>query len=80
MNPLYDVVRVEPLEGNRLSVEFEDGAMGEFDMSPYLDKGVFKALKNKSLFDRAYVDYGTVVWPGEIDLAPETIYNNMRVA
>jgi hypothetical protein len=44
-----------------------------FDVSPYLDRGVFKELKDLKNFRRVYLAYGTVVWPHEIDIAPETI-------
>jgi hypothetical protein len=30
----------------------------------------------RSLFERLRVDYSTVVWPGEIDVAPETLYDD----
>ena len=45
-----------------------------FDMRPYLELPVFQPLKNPSFFSLASVNYGTVVWPGDIDIAPETLY------
>ena len=47
-------------------------------MRPYLDLPVFQPLKNPSFFALASVSYGTVVWPGDIDIAPETLYNLSR--
>jgi hypothetical protein len=38
-----------------------------------LDKGVFQELKDPQYFRLIYVDYDTVVWPHEQDIAPETI-------
>jgi hypothetical protein len=35
---------------------------------------VFHRLRNPAFFDLARVDYGTVTWPGEIDIASETLY------
>jgi len=42
-------------------------------MSPLMDKKPFARLKESPLFTRATVGYGTVVWPDEIDIAPETL-------
>jgi hypothetical protein len=39
------------------------------------DIASFIRLKGKSLFNLAKVDYGTVVWPVNIDIAPETLYD-----
>ena len=75
--PLVDVVEVKPLEDYRLLVVFEDGKRGIFDSSPYLDGEVFKPLRDRSLFRAATISYGTVVWPGEIDIAPERLYTDM---
>ena len=46
-----------------------------FDARPHLKKGIFQRLKDLSLFKRAYVALDTVSWPGEIDTAPETLYD-----
>ena len=35
-------------------------------------KKTFCRLKEKALFNLASIDYGTVVWPGNIDISPET--------
>jgi len=43
-------------------------------MQPFLHYPVFRRLQNPGFFALARVDYGTVTWPGEIDIAPETLY------
>jgi len=73
MEALYDVVRVKADEDYRLKVVFEDGLERTFDMGPYLDKKPFCKLRDKNVFREARVGYGTVVWPGGVDIAPETL-------
>ncbi len=73
MDALYDVVRVTAAEDYRLDLEFEDGVERSFDMRPLLDKKPFTKLRDKSVFREARVGYGTVVWPGGVDIAPETL-------
>ena len=46
-----------------------------FDMTYLMDKRPFVRLKGSPLFLAARVDYGTVCWPGNIDIAPETLYD-----
>jgi hypothetical protein len=36
---------------------------------------VFQRLRDKSLFDQAYVAFDTFCWPGDLDIAPETLYD-----
>ncbi len=57
-----------------LALTFSNGEHRRFDMAPYLHLPVFRPLENPGFFALARVDYGTVVWPGEIDIAPETLY------
>ena len=74
----WDVTKVEPLPDYRLYVEIADGRKGVFDLTPYLDKGVFKELKEVSYFNRVGILYGAVTWPNEQDIAPETLLAGLR--
>jgi hypothetical protein len=75
MNELLDVISVQATADYILLLEFENGERRVFDMAPFMDKRPFIRLKNSSIFSKATVDYGTVVWPGNIDIAPETLYD-----
>ena len=78
MEVLLDVIKVEATPQYMLHLEFENGERRIFDMSPYMDKKPFSQLKDSSLFSLASIDYGTVVWPGNIDIAPETLYDRSQ--
>lgn len=71
---LLDVIHVEPQPAYHLLLEFENNEKRIFDLTPYLKIGVFRQLNDIGLFRAAHIDGGTVVWPGEIDIAPETLY------
>lgn len=71
---LLDVVAVKALPNYQLDLTFENGELRRFDMNRLMDQKPFNRLKDNSFFG-AHVDYGTVVWPGNIDIAPETLYD-----
>lgn len=73
---LLDVVTVKPQPDFTLDLTFENGEMRRFDMRPLLTIKPWNRIASLNLFERARVDYGTVVWPGEIDIAPETLYDD----
>ncbi len=72
MNPTVTAVR--PLAAHRLWLRFANGEAREFDLTPYLDLGVFRKLQSQALFSRARVVAGSVEWPGDIDLSYDTLY------
>jgi hypothetical protein len=77
----WRVAEVRALPGYRLSVHFNDGTMGEVDMAKFLSSdgaGVFAALKDPELFTRVEVVLGAVTWPGDLDLAPDAMYQEIR--
>lgn len=76
MDVLLDVVSVEVGADYTLFLEFENGEKRVFDMRHLMDKKPFTKIKSEHLFAQAKVDYGTVVWPGNIDIAPETLYDD----
>ena len=76
MEPLFDVIRVEPQKDHTLHLVFENHEHRLFDMTPYLEKKPYTPLKHVPIFLKARVAYGTVVWPGNIDIAPETLWDH----
>ncbi|MDD5435333.1 MAG: DUF2442 domain-containing protein [Nitrospira sp.] len=76
MNP--EVVNFEILSDYRIRVTLSNGKTGIFDVTPYLDKGIFTELKDYSYFKRARIEFGTIVWPNEQDFSPETIEIKME--
>ncbi len=71
---MIEVCHVEIGQEYNLLITFQNGERRIFDMAPYLQYPVFQKLKNPAFFSLARVNYGTVTWPGDIDIAPETLY------
>lgn len=65
---------VEPLPDFRLLITFENGERRIFDVTPYMDKGMFRELRDASAFNNARISFDTVEWPNGADLCPETLY------
>lgn len=77
---LHRVTEVEPLDGYRLRVRFEDGVGGVVDVSALAGHGVFAAWTDPKFFERVTVDdrSGTIVWPNGADIAPDSLYARIR--
>jgi hypothetical protein len=73
---LIDVVSVRVCPDFQLDLEFENGERRRFDMRPLLAMKPWNRIAAPALFERVRVDYGTLGWPGEIDVAPETLYDD----
>jgi hypothetical protein len=78
--PMYKAVTsVYPNEDFSLLVTFEDGRKGVLDMTPYLDFGVFKKIKDIKQFQRVHIAFDTVEWECGVDLDPEFIRAKCRM-
>jgi hypothetical protein len=78
--PWY-VTQVNVLPGYRLFVKFVDGTKGEVDASRLIlapSAGVFTVLRDPARFAEARADDGVVTWPGELDLAPDAMYYELK--
>jgi hypothetical protein len=71
------LTEAQPLDGYSVHVRFEDGTTADVDLSYLLDYGgVFEPLRDRAFFARLRADSeaGTIVWPNDADIAPETLY------
>jgi Protein of unknown function (DUF2442) len=71
------LIDATPADGYVVHVRFEDGLTADVDLSYLLDHGgVFGPLRDLEYFRRLRADAeaGTIVWPNEADIAPETLY------
>jgi hypothetical protein len=79
----WRVAALEVLPGFRLRVRFMDGTEGTVDLTALIQSpgaGVFAALADPSIFAQARVEHGAVTWPGEVDLAPDAMYAEIKKA
>jgi hypothetical protein len=71
------LTEAQPRDGYTAHVRFEDGTAADVDLSYLLDfGGVFEPLRDPVYFARLRADAeaGTIVWPNDADIAPETLY------
>ncbi len=74
MDPRVKEVKPEP--DYHLRVTFTNGESGIYDCRPLLDFGVFKELQDVDYFRLVRAANGTVTWPHEQDICPDTVYLN----
>ncbi len=72
MNPA--VITVKPENDYKLVLTFENGEKRLFDVTPFLDKGVFTELKDIDYFQKVKVAFGAIEWPNEQDFSKDTLY------
>ena len=65
----------------RIWLRFNDSAEGEIDLFDSLHGEVFEPLRNIDEFQKFTVDpeLETIVWSNGADLAPEFLYENMKI-
>ena len=57
-----------------LQLTFTNGEVGTYDCRPLLDFGVFRELRDEAYFGQVRAIGGTVAWPHEQDICPDTLY------
>jgi hypothetical protein len=69
-----DIINFKIYDNYKIELVFKNGEVRIFDIKPLLNTKPWFKLKSKKLLNKAYLAYGTLCWPGEIDIAPETLY------
>jgi hypothetical protein len=76
---MHKVLSAMANDDHTLDLKFDDGTVRRFDVKPYLEYGVFQELRDQSYFKLVKVAFGTVQWPNEQDISPETLYLESRI-
>lgn len=67
-------ISARPVNNYRVEVVFSNGQSGIFDCSYLLNYDVSSALADVDLFKQVRAEHGTLTWPNDIDVAPETVW------
>ena len=73
---MHKIINVQPLENYLLLLTFSNNEKRIQDMKPYLNKGVFKKLKDKEFFNSVHISFDTISWNDEIDICADTLYES----
>jgi hypothetical protein len=77
----WRIREVKTRPGHKLWIRFNDGTNGEVDLSEFLkssESGVFSVLVDENEFRKVRLELGIVTWPGGLDMAPETLYREIK--
>ncbi len=74
----WDVITAVPKGELTLWVRFADGTQGYVKFLKEFLTGVFEPLRDPSYFQTVSISDGAIVWPGEIDLAPDAMYHEIK--
>lgn len=74
----WDVTEVKIEKPRELKVMFADGLTGLVVIDRSFCSGVFKVLLDDDVVRQVRVDNGVVTWPNGLDLAPDTMYHEIK--
>ena len=68
-------VEVEPRDGFRIWIRYDDGASGVVDLSHLAGRGVFAAWNNRRCFEDVHIaPAGGIAWGSDLELCPDALY------
>jgi Protein of unknown function (DUF2442) len=77
---MVKVVKVNPLEGHRLWVQFSDGTEGVRDYTDLLTKGgpAIEPLRDQAIFNKVFISFGVPSWPNGFDVDAINLQMELR--
>jgi len=64
----------KPQDDYQILLTFDNEELKVFDMKPYINKGFFKQLQDKSYFNTVKPFMDSIQWKNGQDLCPDTLY------
>lgn len=68
------IIAVKANDDHSLDLKFSDGKAKRFEVTPYLEFGIFQELKDLNYFKRVRLALNTIQWPNDQDFSPDTLY------
>ena len=79
---VWSIVHFKVLPNYKIEIRFADDTFGIADLSPRLSQGPvgdgFDPLCDEATFCQVVVEHGALTWPGDINLAPDAMYQRIR--
>ena len=69
------ITKAEYLHGYNLALSFSNGTSGQVDLTGFLEKPIFRPLKDLSYFKKFSLNSWTIHWENGADFAPEFLYD-----
>lgn len=79
MSAYWRVSEVRVIDDYAVQVRFMDGLEGVVRFLPGFFRGVFSHLSDPAKFRQVTVVGGAVTWPGELDLAPDAMHEEIKL-
>ena len=71
---MLEITAAVPLQGRCVRLTLSDGTVIDRDVTDLLRGPVFEPIaRDEAAFRRLFVEYGTLAWPDDVDIAPETL-------
>jgi len=68
---MIKIVKAESLQDKAVRLEFSDGTMGDYDLSPLIARGteMVKPLEDPDFFPQFFLELGALCWPNGFELS-----------
>ena len=81
LGPRVRVRSVEPREGFKALLRFDNDTQKEVDLEPFLRGPIFEPIRNDPRAFRAMkIEGGTVAWENGADIDPDVLYYDLKPA
>ena len=72
---MVKLINVTPRAGYKLHLEYDDGVIGEIDLSHLIGQGVFRAWRDAGLFEAVTIGkHGELHWSEDLELCADALY------